>query len=89
MKERINQKLLSRLKPDEKPYDVRDDKLTGFILRVQPTGSMSYYVEWKRGKRECIGSVSKYMPQAARERAQQVLSASIGGRNPIAELTGC
>ena len=51
----ITQELVKSLKPEAKPYEVRDPRLKGFLLRVQPTGVMTYYAEYGRGKRHRIG----------------------------------
>ena len=49
MQATIGNSLLAKLEPRAKSYDVRDVKLKGFILRVQPTGGMYYRVEYARG----------------------------------------
>ena len=46
----ITQDFVRTLKPRQKPYEVRDPRLKGFLLRVQPTGVMTYYAEYGRGK---------------------------------------
>jgi hypothetical protein len=33
------------LKPDERPYEIRGTRLKGSLLRVQPSGAMSWRVE--------------------------------------------
>jgi len=86
MKAKINQRLLQSLLPKVKPYEVRDELLRGFILRIQPTGSMTYYVEWARGKRSRVGHASTLLPQEARNRARQLLHASFHGEDPIVAL---
>jgi integrase len=70
----INNSLLVKLKPREKSYDVRDEKLKGFILRVQRTGGMFYRCEYARGKRVSLGSVSLLTPAQARDKAREILS---------------
>jgi integrase len=80
----INNKLLATLEPRERPFEVRDPKTTGFILRVQPTGSMSYFCEYDRGKRVQIGSASKITPTIAREQAKKVLAQATVGVDPVA-----
>ena len=49
----------SRDKP-EKPYEVRAEKPMGLLLRVQPSGSRSFYVQLGRGKRVRIGPAGTY-----------------------------
>jgi len=67
MQKKISDSLIKKLKPKSKPYEVRDTGLKGFILRVQPSGSMSYYCEYRRGKRERLGFVSKMTLGRARQ----------------------
>lgn len=78
----IGTTLIKHLRPAVKtPYDVRDERLRGFMLRVQPSGVKSYLVEFARGKREVIGRVGEMEPDAAREIAKAKLYSF---RNPYA-----
>ena len=56
----ITEDLVKSLKPEPKPYEVRDPRLKGFLLRVQPTGVMTYYAEYGRGKRHRIGAADAW-----------------------------
>lgn len=80
----IGNRLLPALKPQESPYEVRDTKLKGFILRVQPSGTMSYIVEYGRGKRITLGKVGVLIPTQARDRAVEVLADVTKGADPMA-----
>lgn len=82
MRAAINNSLLAKLKPREKSYDVRDEKLKGFILRVQRTGGMFYRCEYARGKRVSLGSAAMLTPAQARDRAIEILSQARLGINP-------
>ena len=48
MNAKITNGLLGLLEPRARPYEVTDSELPGFILRVQPTGSMTYYATFRR-----------------------------------------
>lgn len=85
MSSRIGSSLLNRLKPDEKPYEYRDNSLKGFLVRVQPSGVMTYYCEYLRGKRIRIGRVDAVSPHRARQEAKLILSESFVGEDPIAK----
>lgn len=63
----------SEVKPREKPFDIRDERLTGFVLRVNPTGQRRYYAQIARGKRVLIGAVGVLTPDEARERCSKIL----------------
>ncbi len=84
MQATINNSLLSNIKPGKKPYEIRDTKLKGFILRVQPTGSMSYLCQYTRGKRVSIGKASVMTPTQARDEARKIIFSFIKGEDPRA-----
>jgi integrase len=80
----LNHDFVRALKPQAKPFEVRDAKLKGFLLRVQPSGVMTYYVEYRRGKRKRIGPADALAPSNAREAARLVLAEAALGGDPIA-----
>lgn len=84
MQAMITNSLIPQLKPQNKPYDVRDEKLTGFIVRVNPTGKMTYMCEYARGKRIMLGKVGVITPMQAREKAKTMLAEAITGYDPNA-----
>jgi integrase len=57
----------------EKPYEVRAAKPIGLLLRVQPTGRRTYYVEIGRGRRVKIGQAPTFTLAQATERANAIL----------------
>lgn len=59
-------------KPD-KPYEVRADSPMGLLLRVQPSGSRTFYVQTGRGQRVRIGPAGTWTLKAAEERAKKIL----------------
>src|SRR5687767_8567554 len=82
MKASINQDLLRRL--PQQNIDIRDTKLTGFILRCRASGSHSYRVILGRGRALTIGSVAVLTPHEAREEARKRLGDVAHGKDPIA-----
>lgn len=80
----ITNSLLKALKPGDKPIEVRDTQLKGMILRIQPSGVMSYYVEYDRGKRMQIGRADALAPAQARAAAKDVLADAYRGKDPMA-----
>lgn len=83
MKAIISNSLLMKLKPSSKQYDVRDTKLTGFLIRVNPSGKMNYVCEYKRGHRINLGKVGVITPVQARDRAKEIIGDAAKGVNPI------
>ncbi len=78
----LNQKNVERLVPEDAPYEVRDANLKGLILRVQPSGTKTYYLEYRRGKRIRIGRSNAITPQEARTKAREHLSVVYSGKDP-------
>ena len=58
MQATINADLVKKLTPKEKPFEVWDNTLKGFIVRIQPSGIKTYIVEYARHKRITIGQIS-------------------------------
>ena len=85
MKAAISNQLVKTLKPEAKSYDVRDTKLPGFVLRVLPSGTMTYLANYARGKHYTIGRASVLTPVQARERVRKILAAAVNGVDPMAE----
>ena len=82
MKATINSSLLGKLKPDAKPYDVRDDKVIGFLIRVNISGKLLYMCEYARGKRVTIGKVGVLTVAQARDKALTILGDAAKGIDP-------
>lgn len=86
----IGAKLLGNkaAQPSEKPFEIWDSRLSGFVLRVQPSGARSYYAQVARGRRVAIGKVGEFTPDEARERCEKVLGNVAHGRPPLHGLDG-
>ncbi|PCI36395.1 MAG: recombinase [Thiotrichales bacterium] len=78
----INKRLIENLKPKEKPYDVRDKHLTGFILRVNKSGKMFYVCEYIRNQRVYISPVNVLTPMQARDQARILIANATKGIYP-------
>ncbi len=81
MRALISTHLIQKLRPHTSPFEIRDERVKGFLLRVQPSGSMTYYVEYKRGKRVRIGPASAFEPNKARTEAKKILYAHHKGED--------
>ena len=86
MQDIVSKKLIAAVKARAKPFEIRDSRLKGFLLSIQPSGSMTYYVEFARGRRVAIGRVGVIEVDAARDRAKGILADVYHGHDPIAAL---
>src|SRR5262252_7272058 len=87
----ITKRLVDSLKPAGEDYFVWDDTLSGFGLRVQPTGAKSYVVKYRAGsgrgaptRRITLGRVGNLTPDEARTLARRTLGAVAHGNDPAA-----
>jgi len=83
----IGNSLISKLQPKSKQYDVRDTKLSGFLIRVTPTGKMNYVCQYMRGRRINLGPVGLLTAAQARDKALAILSDAAKGIYPTDQKT--
>ncbi|MFA1622508.1 integrase arm-type DNA-binding domain-containing protein [Rhizobium mongolense] len=88
----ITLSLIKRIEPGEKEFFVSDTALTGFAIRVRPTGAMTYLVIYRFGsgreapvRRYTIGSTKKVTPDEARRVAKAVVAEVVQGKDPAME----
>lgn len=74
--------------PTKKPFEIYDSRLSGFTLRVQPSGIRSYYARFGRNRRVVLGQVGTIEPDEARERCRKVLGNVVHGRHPLQGIGG-
>ncbi|MDE0035826.1 MAG: Arm DNA-binding domain-containing protein [Deltaproteobacteria bacterium] len=72
----LTKRTVDTLEPEDKPWIAWDDKLTGFGVRVHPSGAKSYVVNY------CAGRVT---PDQARRLAQELLGRVAAGDDPAGE----
>lgn len=86
MKTNLTERYIKSLTPEEKPYEVIDAGMSGFLLRVQPTGGMTFYVSYrnKSGERQRVklGAYGHITLTQARDLAKQHLGAIASGIDP-------
>ena len=77
--QRITKRTLDALVSNGSEFTVWDDAVTGFGVRVRPTGAKSYVVVYRAGtgrgapvRRYTIAGVGKISPEAARRRAREL-----------------
>lgn len=89
MKAKITNSLLNSVSPSDKPFEVCDTELKGFILRVQPSGVKSFKVRFRyNGKQstKTIGTYPAFKPTKARKEAERILSELKLGKSPTEEI---
>jgi hypothetical protein len=84
MKTTIGNRLLRQIVPRDKPYEIHDQRMKGFLLRVQPSGTMTYLAQYRRGKRVSLGRAGVMTPQEARNEAKSILGDAMRGIDPVA-----
>ena len=86
----LTKRTVDALKPEDKPWIAWDDKLTGFGVRVHPSGAKSFVVNYRAGnggrkapnKRVVVGRVGRVTPDQARRLAQELLGRVAVGDDP-------
>lgn len=82
MKQSLTQTAIEAARPRSKAYEIRDTKLSGFLVRVQPSGRKTYYCEYKRGGRVKIGLFGVLSTKQARDHAQAIIFRYLQGDDP-------
>ena len=89
----LTKRTIEALQPADKPWIAWDDKLTGFGLKVHPSGIKSFIVNYRTGdggrrapnKRVVIGRYGKISAERARRLAHQTLGKVASGGDPAGD----
>ena len=89
----LTKRAVEAFQPGDKPWIAWDDKLTGFGVRVQPSVTKVFLVNYRAGvggrkapnKRVVIGRYGKVTVEQARKLAQNLLGQVAGGADPAYE----
>ena len=87
----LTKRTVENLQPADTPWIAWDDRLIGFGVRVQPSGTKAFVVNYRMGRggrkapnrRIVIGRCGLVTPDAARRRAQELLGRVAGGSTPL------
>ncbi|MDD3029126.1 MAG: tyrosine-type recombinase/integrase [Alphaproteobacteria bacterium] len=85
---RLTKRTVEAAKVKEKDYLIFDSELSGFGLRVMPSGRKIFVLQYRIGvrtRRFTLGSFPGLTPELAREKAFQTLAAIHDGHDPMAE----
>jgi integrase len=91
---RITKRTVDALQCNGSEFTAWDDTVSGFGVRVRPTGTKSYVVVYRAGagrgapvRRYTIAAVGKITPERARARAKVILGAVAHGHDPANQKT--
>jgi Arm domain-containing DNA-binding protein len=91
---RITKRTVDALQPSCNEFTVWDNAVTGFGVRMRPTGAKSYVVVYRAGagrgapvRRYTIAAVGKITPERARARAKVILGSVAHGHDPADQKT--
>ncbi len=82
MRVALTQNIVEKHVDTKRVSDLRDTRLKGLILRVQPSGVKSYYCEYARGKRIWLGRADALGLSEARDAARNILVTAYQGIDP-------
>src|SRR5882757_9992479 len=92
---RITKRVVDSLKPSDSEYTIWDDALTGFGVRVRPSGAKSFVVVYRAGagrkapvRKVTLGSIGKLTPDNARILAQKTMGDVAHGKDPARDRAG-
>jgi len=83
---KLTQAQVDKALPRPVPYELRDPGLTGFLVRIQPTGRKTFYVQYGRGRREKLGVVGVHTFEQARTKALKLLHEVAEHGEPLARM---
>jgi integrase len=85
----ITKRTIDSLKPRATDYFVWDEDLSGYGVRVMPSGKKSYVVQYRTGgrtRRNAFSRVGTMTPDEARKHARELLVAVDRGKDPVSEI---
>jgi len=86
---KLNKRLIDSIATSEKDVMVWDDSLSGFGIRVKPSGAKSFLIQYRnrngRSRRLSIGQVGKITLDQARKAAIKALGEVADGKDPAEE----
>jgi len=87
---KLTKRTVDALKPEAKDYIVFDSDISGFGVRVLPSGRKTYLVQYRSGgrtRRVKIGKHGNVTADEARTKARELLGAVAKGDNPAEQIS--
>lgn len=86
IKKRITKRTIDANPPREKDFIIWDDQISGFGLRIKPSGTKSYFIQYRNeqgvSRRYTLGQHGKLTPDTARDLAVQYSGNIASGKDP-------
>lgn len=70
----LTNKIVASLPPKDRPYEVRDTRVRGLVLRVQPSGYKGWILQWDHKKRRTLGPLGHLTLDQARTMASHIMA---------------
>src|SRR5438552_8064115 len=93
--QKLTKRTVDASAPEASRYFVWDSELTGFALRVEPSGRRTFTARYRAGggrtgtlRQSTVGRYGTVTVDEARTLARKLLGAAAGGRDPIGEKHG-
>ncbi|MEX3014995.1 tyrosine-type recombinase/integrase [Gymnodinialimonas hymeniacidonis] len=86
---KLTKRTIDALKPDASSYFVWDSVVVGFGVRVMPSGTKTFQVQYRKGRRtrrSSLGRVGVVALDQARDHAREMLGQVAGGYDPVEEI---
>lgn len=86
---KITKRVIDALKPKADAYFIWDSLVTGFGVRVMPSGTKTFQVQYRKGartRRSSLGRVGVVTVDQARGQALEMLGQVASGHDPVEEL---
>ena len=86
---KLTKRAIDALKPKAESYFVWDSILVGFGVRVMPSGTKTFQVQYRKGRRTRRASLGRYgvvTVDQARDHALEMLGQAAGGYDPVEEI---
>jgi integrase len=85
MKEKLTKQVVDKIEPTDSKQYIWDTAITGFVLRVNPSGSKTYLVKYRFNHRTrwyTLGKHGGVTPSWARQKALEILGLVAAGIDP-------
>ena len=86
---KLTKRSVDSFAPKDKAYFEWDSEIKGFGVRIMPTGTKTYQMQYRKGgrtRRASLGRHGNIIAEQARNRAREVMGELSKGKNPVEEI---